>query len=65
MFTTEIDILSKVWVEFGQWADELITFSLSIPNLSKEYDLRRKGKIEGLQSAKINLQRIIKNYVEG
>ena len=57
-------VISKIWVEFDDWADTLIRDLMNMPNLSNESEVRHRAKIEALQSGKINLQRIIKNYVD-
>ncbi len=63
--TYEYNVLSKVWAEFDQWADGLIKDYMIMPKYNEVVTTRHKANIETLQSAKINLQRIIKNYVEG
>ncbi len=58
------EVTRKVWTEFDDWADTLISDYMQTPTITMEGQYRKRIQIETLQSAKINLQRIIKNYLK-
>ena len=55
-----LKVTRQILDKFTEWADQRIKdYSEAIPYISNDLRIKRLGKVEALQSAKVNLMRII------